>query len=270
MDVILSSPFLAYGVAPLAAGALGIILPALIVKIFEMIGVLNESNMIQYGSKTTRSAAQKTLEGKISYRTQFLTTLFTAIGPSAVINAIISWKLFPYVFPDLLTLPTFPDIRTFSFEFCTQQLLGDLFLYCGHRIQHESEFLWENFHSIHHKIDTPSVSSTAYIHFVDMTLQTAFPMMIASMIVQAHPVSFVIYVLTRVGENTFNHCGYDNWLINLLTLKFLPGKAGVKHHDEHHHFSNYSRNAKNYAESFIIWDWLFGTLRPSTISTKTN
>ena len=32
------------------------------------------------------------------------------------------------------------------------------------------------------------------------------------------------------------------------------------HHDYHHRFSNYGRNAKNYGEGFWFWDWAFGTL----------
>lgn len=46
----------------------------------------------------------------------------------------------------------------------------------------------------------------------------------------------------------------------LIFFQVLPFRAGVKHHDAHHHFSNYAGNAKNYGESFWIWDWLFGTL----------
>jgi sterol desaturase/sphingolipid hydroxylase (fatty acid hydroxylase superfamily) len=52
----------------------------------------------------------------------------------------------------------------------------------------------------------------------------------------------------------------DCWWINILSLKCLPGRASVAHHDAHHRFSNYSRNAKNYGESFVFWDWAFGTL----------
>jgi sterol desaturase/sphingolipid hydroxylase (fatty acid hydroxylase superfamily) len=39
----------------------------------------------------------------------------------------------------------------------------------------------------------------------------------------------------------------------------LPLRASIKHHDAHHRFSNHSKNAKNYAESFWIFDALFGT-----------
>lgn len=40
----------------------------------------------------------------------------------------------------------------------------------GHRVQHESAFLWR-FHSKHHAIDTPSPFSTLFIHPIDAVLQ---------------------------------------------------------------------------------------------------
>jgi sterol desaturase/sphingolipid hydroxylase (fatty acid hydroxylase superfamily) len=52
----------------------------------------------------------------------------------------------------------------------------------------------------------------------------------------------------------------DCFALDLLTLKFIPGRAKVKHHDRHHKFSNYEKNAKNFGENFWIWDWMFGTL----------
>jgi len=261
---IMASELLCYGVAPVVAGALGIILPYLLVEILKRIGVLNASNAIEYGTKETREVALKTMWSKISHMTQLSATLWTSLGPSAIANGFLSYKLFPYIFPALESLPVVPGWETFLKQFLLMQLVGDLGLYIGHRVQHESEFLWKHCHSLHHSIGTPSVASTAYIHPVDMTLQTALPMMIAAVLVRAHPISFIVYILVRVGESSLNHCGHDSWVLNALTLKLLPFRASVRHHDEHHRYSNYARNAKNYGENFVIWDWLFGSLRQST------
>lgn len=81
-----------------------------------------------------------------------------------------------------------------------------------------------------------------------------------------HPLIFNIYVALRIGENVLNHSGLDDGLVNLLTLKFLPGRASIAHHDYHHQWSNYGNNAKNFGENFWLWDWAFGTL--STASSK--
>ena len=53
----------------------------------------------------------------------------------------------------------------------------------------------------------------------------------------------------------------ENIIINIITLKFLPFRASVKHHDEHHKYSGYFGHAKNYGECFIFWDLMFGTSR---------
>ena len=50
-------------------------------------------------------------------------------------------------------------------------LLMVCFLCRGHRIQHESNFLWTHFHSYHHQIDSPTAVSTLSIDTVDATLQ---------------------------------------------------------------------------------------------------
>lgn len=45
-------------------------------------------------------------------------------------------------------------------------------------------------------------------------------------------------------------------------LQFLPFRAPIAHHDAHHKYSNHLLNAKNYGESFWIWDALFRTCSP--------
>jgi len=139
-------------------------------------------------------------------------------------------------------------------------LLNDLALYFGHRVQHESEFLWKHCHSKHHTITTPSPVSTVYIDPIDATLQGGLPIVFACIIVKPAALTFYAFVMQRVAENCFNHSGLDSSLADLLFLKSLPGRASVGHHDAHHRFSNYNRNAKNYGEAFWVWDWAFGTL----------
>jgi sterol desaturase/sphingolipid hydroxylase (fatty acid hydroxylase superfamily) len=93
-----------------------------------------------------------------------------------------------------------------------------------------------------------------------ITLQGALPLLLSTAIVRPHPLTAYAYTIWRLAENVVNHSGLESTLLNVLFLKFLPGRASVSHHDYHHKFSNYSGNAKNYAEFFWIWDYLFGTL----------
>ena len=187
------------------------------------------------------------------------------LGPGAVLNSILSAVLMPYLITIPVTeMPTVPSLHVFCLQFVSCYVLGDFGLYLGHRIQHENEFLWRKFHSVHHRLKTPTAVSTIYIDPVDMLLQASLPMLLATVTVQAHPLVFLFYSFARVAENTFNHSGLDSPWVRFITLKFLPLRASVRHHDEHHRYSGYSGNAKNYGEGLWIWDSLLGTSRKTT------
>jgi sterol desaturase/sphingolipid hydroxylase (fatty acid hydroxylase superfamily) len=138
-------------------------------------------------------------------------------------------------------------------------VLNDFFLYWGHRIQHESRFLWQ-FHAVHHRFRTPRPLTTANIHPIDATLQGGLPIVISAIICQPHPWLLYTFLFLRTSENVMNHCGSDAWWVSALKSSWLPLRAGVDHHDRHHFVSNHAKQATNYGESFIMWDWMFGTL----------
>eukprot|EP00041_Stephanoeca_diplocostata_P021851 m.516050 g.516050 ORF g.516050 m.516050 type:complete len:235 (+) comp21927_c0_seq9:235-939(+) len=149
-------------------------------------------------------------------------------------------------------------------------IVNDFFLYWGHRIQHENKWLWENFHSLHHTINTPTPWSTIYIHPVDASLQGAIPIITAALAVQPSLLSFYAFVAFRVSENAANHSGLDGvTALDVAFLKILPLRADFKHHDYHHRFSNYAGNAKNFGEGFWFWDWIFGSLSTRTPNGNT-
>ncbi len=264
LEAYLSQSFLCWGIGPVIAGALGFLLTKIFVEGCFLMGFFNSTNQIQYTKKSdnTRDVLQGLCEEKVSYSTQLQGTLSSVMGVPAIINCITSSFLCPYCIKIDTNLPT---IEEFMKHFILMQLIGDLGLYLGHRIQHEIPFLWE-FHKKHHTIDTPSVVSVAYIHPIDAFLQAALPIVITAIIIKPHPITYSIYIFSRIAENTINHSGVNHWSINILFMKFLPIKASIQHHDEHHKYSNsnYIKNAKNYGENFIIWDLLFGTLRPQT------
>ncbi|KAJ1386907.1 hypothetical protein B484DRAFT_425902, partial [Ochromonadaceae sp. CCMP2298] len=110
-------------------------------------------------------------------------------------------------------------------------------------------------------IDTPTPASTLYIDAVDATLQAGLPILCSCWLVRPHPLAAYCYIALRLSDNAANHSGLKaHWLIDLLTLKCLPLRAPVAHHDFHHKYSNYAGQAKNYAEYLWVWDYIFGTL----------
>lgn len=150
----------------------------------------------------------------------------------------------------------------FVLQFALLAIVADFLLYWGHRIQHESEFLWKRFHSRHHQLLTPTPTGTVFIDEVDATLQASLPLLLANLIVQPQCLTYLLYISFHVSNNVLNHSGLNDCLwLDFVTLKRLPFRAKNKHHDLHHRYGNYGKNAKNYAEMFVIWDYLFGTLR---------
>jgi len=154
-------------------------------------------------------------------------------------------------------------LQRFMIEIVALTLIADFLLYWGHRVQHEIPWLWKNVHSRHHQLASPSPFGTAFIDPLDATLQGSLPLMFSGLFVRPHPVTFWVYVSLHIGNNIVNHSGIDAWWFDLLTLKFLPLRSKNSHHDSHHRYSKYGKGAKNYAEAFIVWDWMFGTLRRS-------
>jgi len=214
--------------------------------------------MINHTKKKTRSEMIKDTQRRVPWKKQFKEGVMNLLGPAAIVLGFLS----AYIARGMVKRPTtnYPSLAKFLIDLVMMDIIGDFFLYCGHRVQHEFDFLWQ-FHAYHHSIDTPTPASTVYIHPIDSTLQGALPMMFTHALVQCHPITFIAFIFTRVFQNTANHSGLDHPVLNFLCLRFLPGRASIKHHDLHHRFSNYPRNAKNYGEMFWVWDWALGTFR---------
>ena len=179
-------------------------------------------------------------------------------GPGGVLGAAAAATLLPRVMPP--ASGRCPALGEAAWHLVVMSLLGDLCLYWGHRVQHESGYLWAKHHSFHHKILAPTPVGTIFIDPLDMTLQATLPLLVAGWAAGAHPLTFSLYCALRVSDNVVNHSGLEGPLVDVLALKCLPGRAAVAHHDAHHR-SMVGRGAGNFGEAFWLWDWLFGTLR---------
>eukprot|EP00521_Asterionellopsis_glacialis_P001315 CAMPEP_0195252300 /NCGR_PEP_ID=MMETSP0706-20130129/3785_1 /TAXON_ID=33640 /ORGANISM="Asterionellopsis glacialis, Strain CCMP134" /LENGTH=271 /DNA_ID=CAMNT_0040304579 /DNA_START=124 /DNA_END=939 /DNA_ORIENTATION=- len=262
----MSSSWIAWSLIPTIAAVLGTLTTIIFVKLLEHFHILRPEHAIEHTKRQSRSESLQ--KSSVSESEQVKIAAITLLGPSVWLNAFMAAIVLPIAIEDAKNLPLHPSLELFAIHFLALHLLGDLFLYAAHRVLHEVHFLWRHFHMCHHEIKTTVAASVGYIHAVDTTFQSGIPIVSSALIVQPHPLTFTWYVYCRVSENTLNHCGYEHPLLNLLWAKWLPLRASVGHHDQHHHFGNYGKGAKNLGEFWIIWDWLFGTLRPvSQIAT---
>mmetsp|Transcript_31479 Transcript_31479/g.58619 ORF Transcript_31479/g.58619 Transcript_31479/m.58619 type:complete len:292 (-) Transcript_31479:700-1575(-) len=263
----LNNHWLCWGLGPLLAAAYGFLVPTVLLeyslhkeKLYSKVYV--QKNLIEYRtSKNGRIADIAACQNKRSFSQQLTDSASLLLGFGAIVNGTTSALLCDYFIPTVKYENPLPCLYGALAHLALMFIVGDFFLYWGHRIQHESEFLWKHFHSYHHQIDTPTAVSTLSIDTVDATLQGGLPLIFAAILIHPHPITFYAYVFLRLCDNVVNHSGLKNqFYTDLLALKFLPFRASAGHHDYHHKFSNYSKNAKNYAEYFLVWDQVFGTM----------
>lgn len=267
-----------WGCLPLMAAALGFFFTHFFVRVLEMMKVLTPQHFIVYKTnRESRESSRDKVFAKISKKKQFLSTVLSFIGPAGCFNGLMAGILLSHISSssssssstadDLVAHQSSSNLhsqRTMTqvmLELIMLHLLDDFFLYWGHRIQHEIPYMWEKWHSQHHQLHTPTTDGAGYTHDLDSTLQAGIPMILATILAKPSSISFTIYCFIRVSENTINHSGYDHPLINFLWWKWFPLRAPIGHHDSHHRYSNHGKGAKNYAEFYIIWDWVFGTYR---------
>lgn len=263
----LGNTVLCWGVGPFLAVNIGYFGTTLALEAFIAAG-FGQGYFIEYGVKgksykTRSSAMQKTWQEAIPFHKQLFNAVYNMLGPMALVNALISTVILSLLVPGPYQLPS---LRKAALSFILLELIGDFGLYLGHRLLH-TKYFWR-FHEFHHSIETPSPVSTVCIDSVDATLQAGLPMAVATAIVRPHPYVFYVYCVLRLAENVVNHSGLEHPLINLLSLKFLPFRASVSHHDAHHKYSGHKQAAKNFAENFTIFDWFFGTLRTAKKEKK--
>jgi sterol desaturase/sphingolipid hydroxylase (fatty acid hydroxylase superfamily) len=265
LEFWLRNKYLCWGVGPILASNIGFFGTVIPLEVYSKYSP--ETAYLTYGKDKSRSVCVSATQQRISWAEQLKCSCMVMFGPTALLNAVASAFISDYFIPFRESDVLIPSLIEFMLQVIGLLLVGDFFLYWGHRIQHTVPYLWENFHSVHHKLDTPTPVSTVYIHSMDATLQATLPILISSLVVHPHPLCYYVYIILRLSDNAVNHSGLKpNMLVDILTLKALPFRASVGHHDAHHKFSGYTGNAKNYAEYFWIWDYMFGTCSTAKVS----
>jgi sterol desaturase/sphingolipid hydroxylase (fatty acid hydroxylase superfamily) len=130
-------------------------------------------------------------------------------------------------------------------------VVGELFQYWVHRLQHETDCLWR-FHAVHHSAPRLYWLNAARFHPLDLAMNSlaAFVPLLA---IGAGSEVILLYGLFSAVHGVFQHCNLDlrlgplNWIFSMAEL-----------HRWHH--STLLREANhNYGQELIVWDAVFGT-----------
>lgn len=121
--------------------------------------------------------------------------------------------------------------------------------YWWHRARHESPFLWQWFHQVHHSPARIEVITSFYKHPFELLANGVLSSLILHVLVGLSPANAsVVVAITGVAELIY-HCNIRTpyW----LGFLFQRPESHRRHHQLGHHSNNYS--------DLPLWDLLFGT-----------
>eukprot|EP00747_Dinoflagellata_sp_TGD_P085894 gnl/TRDRNA2_/TRDRNA2_163056_c0_seq3.p1 gnl/TRDRNA2_/TRDRNA2_163056_c0~~gnl/TRDRNA2_/TRDRNA2_163056_c0_seq3.p1 ORF type:complete len:1033 (-),score=167.79 gnl/TRDRNA2_/TRDRNA2_163056_c0_seq3:140-3238(-) len=128
-------------------------------------------------------------------------------------------------------------------------IIEDTWHYFVHRLGHDRRY-YKYVHKVHHEYPNPFALEAEFAHPVE-TVVLGGGFFIPLVLFTNHLIFAWVWLVLRLAETTDVHLGYD---IPFNPLKFIPGYAGVRHHDFHH-----AKFTCNYASTFMWWDRWLGT-----------
>ncbi len=136
-----------------------------------------------------------------------------------------------------------------------QVLLGvvsaEFVLYWGHRLAHETPFLWQ-FHAIHHSVTKLWFLNTGRFHFID-SLKSIVPglLLLVALGAPMEVVQWLSVITAYIGMLT--HCNVE---MRFGFLSYIFNTPGLH---RWHHSKDLREGNRNYSENVMLWDLLFGT-----------
>lgn len=123
----------------------------------------------------------------------------------------------------------------------------DVWAYTIHRFLH-MKFIYKYIHKWHHRYVAPTAFTAFGMHPVEF-LMLQMGGLSCCFLFEIHIMAFMANGVHIAYHGQIDHSGID-------FEGDLPWQPSVQFHDDHHRFFHV-----NFGQSFIVWDWLFGTLR---------
>lgn len=136
-------------------------------------------------------------------------------------------------------------------------MLFDFATYWLHRASHKIPLLWR-LHRVHHSDTTMDSTTTFRFHPIELAIVYQAGNVFAAGIFGLDVTSlalyyFIVYIFFFLEHSNLN---FPKWLNNTFGLIFVM----PDHHRVHHHQEQFYTDS-NFADIFIIWDRIFGTLK---------
>jgi hypothetical protein len=212
------SPFLTWGLGPSLLVVFTYVFTVMALEFVKVLGLTKGHEIVYLRNEVRQNEINRTREkiGK-SRSDQFAVAMWILLGPLNIFGALFNTFVLSSVVGND---PPTPDWNTFLLHMLVLAIIADFFLYwvgkhfldhllpltldhllpltlrfkcmlsilpChlqGHRIQHELDYLWINYHSLHHTLSTPEPVGTIYIDGIDAALQAGIPLLLSPLLVR--------------------------------------------------------------------------------------
>lgn len=128
-------------------------------------------------------------------------------------------------------------------------VVEDFYFYWIHRALHWG-WLYQKIHKVHHEHTAPFGIAAEYAHPVETAI-LGLGTILGPLLFCNHLLTLWAWLIVRLFQTIEVHSGYNfPWSLN----RYVPLWGGAVFHDYHHEVF-----LGNYASTFTLWDWVFGT-----------
>lgn len=190
-------------------------------------------------------------KGQPLFRKQFFNdfvmyTLVQSYVLGLVISIVVQWvgQTHFSIFAFIGAMPLWGQLLFFLVE-------HDLYIYCFHRLQHNSKYLWR-VHEAHHAADQVDWLSGSRSHSMEILINQTIEFGVMYLL-GAAPETILIKGAIDAIWGMYIHSN-----INVHEGKLQYIFNGPEMHRWHHATDEEARN-RNFGTKLAIWDWMFGT-----------
>ena len=150
-----------------------------------------------------------------------------------------------------------PSLEALLLQVAVFMIVGEVFAYWWHRLEHNSKFIFRHVHYLHHKGRQPLTVWTNYVLHPVEGLAFFICFNTALFVYGAHPLTFMVYSVASITPMVVTHSGYDpiwypTWIFACPTA-----------HDFHH-----AKHGVNFSVMMGLGDKLFGTYEAPSASQR--
>eukprot|EP00051_Salpingoeca_urceolata_P023459 m.397882 g.397882 ORF g.397882 m.397882 type:complete len:294 (+) comp20107_c6_seq5:2488-3369(+) len=132
----------------------------------------------------------------------------------------------------------------FVFGVLAYAVWTDAWFYMTHRLLHESKWLWDNVHTVHHAFKHPTAFCQDAVHPLEAAIQGPMGHTFSQLLFPVHPVPLAV-------------CGF---LTSLYAIAAHDGRMlDLNNHTAHHTQGLGRKKNFNYGLYWGLWDYVFGT-----------